>query len=1404
MDDMLTKFRVLTTLSQFFPSSFRPSHSYLHRGSNDESDFRIPLQNFDTTADDNRNRNSSSSRATSRSRDVCEEDDRPPKATIPMWSPYTLSLPFLAVLTGVTLILCLVTFLLCWRSSTNYGLGADDGSSALLFGWRYSPTMIAVVYVQMTAVLLLDIKRTEPYARLARPQGAEASTSILKAPGAWWNALYDGFAKEKNGSRSWTLICASLLNILGFMVISPLSSIFLFSESAAVPKVTNFLKLSPRDSPLPIESDRVANFRTIANLLQNASTSPWITDQYTMLPFWPADMQNAQISSLPTYLPQEWQTETTVFKSDFSCTTMSLESQKLGTMAIPEGTLDTYFAASFLWSSSDGCKYGMATGIEIFEYGCSSWSETSTFYNALGEGIEGSAVSTNQTAACKGKEVIFVTDAWKLKGQSMQADGTQYWNSNGAYIQALLCDTKYYMANVSTSVSLVGSEPEITFNENEFEERKAVVPSSIFNTTQFSALMLSSDWINYMWSLYYSIDYELQGYKQQGSYLGGPSILLGALYNYNMTSFADDPDLVHSAAKTKQRYLGEVLQSALTQQEASESTNSQGHVHYIETRVVVQTAAAIALGVSFLFSFLFVLAIWWLSRQKQRPLNLTKDPATTVGVACLLTHDNRSTFGFKDLRQPTDKELHHELDGEWFYTNSDGLVQVHTADNDIRRNVSQSENGAPKIFQLPLLLTLVIVLILIVVGVAVLYHFSMATALYEKVFVYGFQVSFFGNSLSTVAPFALVPTVVALVIGLWWGAMDETFRRLQPFLAMSKDSQPLSKGADLSYESTFWAWACMKALRNKHWLLALVTLGSTFSPLFTTSMSEIRDIPQVISVNSDSSEIDWNYAAHGFLSDLFYNVSTSWIYAATIQLSLNKSQQPAWSKDGWAFAPIDTSITYGITHIGTAKPSPPGLESGYKLGNTQTYKSYTWMPALARWILPLTPPEEKSSCPGCTTVLSVPEEIACCTNGSSNDWKSSVAVGYWSPNTTPDTFSWAYWQRNFTVKWICGDAVSGIKSNQMNSRGEYEELDLLFVEPPSMTLLTCKPILESTTANISVNLENGEIQKFDLVNEAKELSSAFADNFLPHVQNVSSASGSKACNATLSLGRLFMISLLSAAKLDVVVSGSSPNSYTVESLSDKTYNILDDNNGLNMDFMSYSMYTMANKNPDALLDPTKLKTLAEKTFTTFFQHFASNNVSLETGSWAFQKINASLPTNLGTAVNMNHSVLTNETAAQQDLIHPISHTNRTVEANFARRVEVLKINSIAVWLSISIMSWLVLTTVVVAVFQKRYFGSLVRGVECLGDVLVLIADSTNLFQVVRGIQSTRLQPSGYKYLQTRLGWFIDTAGKLRWGIEMEDPSGNEPGVQWVEAPYFSKENDIEEWNFSDDDRASYG
>ncbi|KAJ5552258.1 hypothetical protein N7494_001636 [Penicillium frequentans] len=1348
----------------------------------------------------------------------------------------------MGILSCVALALCLITFLLWWRSANNYGLGTDDGSAALLFGWRYSPTMIVVIYVQLTAMLFDDVKRTEPFARLARPEGAKASNSILHTPGPWWTALYDGFSKKKNGRRSWILICASFVNILGFLAISPLSSAYLYSEDLDVPQTTDFFQLAPlSDSPLPIDADRTTHFRTIANLLQNVSTSPWITDNYTILPFWPADLQDEPINSLPTSSTQTWKGETTMFRSELSCTEMTVEAQANSSISFEKGQA-AQDAISVMWSSPSGCKYGLEVVERAFLIGGGSWSNTSTFFYPEDiMTVDQKSSRVNHTTECDGQEVIVVTESWA--------------SSKGLY-SAHLCDTKYYMANITASVALDGDEPEISFNESDYEQNKVTIPETLFNATQFRDQVLNAEWPTYMISIIWS----------DTALLGGAGILLGALYNYNMTELVRDPNMITSAGKARQRFFGEVLQSALTQNGASQKVSMQGQVNSVETRVVVQSGAAIALGILFAISFLLVVTVWWLSQLRKRPLNLQRDPATVVGVAYLIAQNPRTRSGFQCLRQPSSNELQKRLDGELFYTDSSGLSKS-SPDTAREHESPQSKNGTPFILRLPALIILVTLFALVITGVAVLYHYAESYRLYGKAFVYEIQLSMFGSDISSIAPFSMIPTVIATLLGLWWGAIDGDFRRLQPFLAMSDRNPPYKKGVDLSYQTSYWFWAAGKAVFNKHWMLFLVTLGSTLSPVYTTSMSalfdrgagnilqpvtlerqlEVRDIPFVFETQQAFLGTSSDTYTAVILEELFQNISSYWMYTATIQLALNGSQ-PAWSKDGWSFVPLDlsnitsakslstlgastaddtssdpgTNVTFETPairgRIQCSQPSvqilanvsnwltmvdlsnhtiynkstiPTGLEGGYQLGNKFDSLQY---PSV---ITPLSASQNWTECPGCTTVFANPSEIICCGNGSADSRLGEVGVGYWSPNEEISTWSPRLWQRNFTAKWFHGEAATGIKVNDDEVDLSVTDPYLLFSEPPSMSLFNCEPIVEMANAKITVNPTNGEIQTFDILSTPETVSEPWSDNFLPHNSSYTKMRESTTYyNVTLSYGRLFMAALLTSA--DTLHIGGAAHSlgYTIEDLDDNTYNIRDEMNGLNMDFMTYAMYTMAGKDPTALLDPETFTQLAEKTYTTFFQHFVSNNVSMETGGWAYQKVNASLPSDIGPVIDWSAYYLSGRTVSKYQDVNPISHTNRTVSAHISQRVELLQMNAVAVWLSIGIMGWLILTTIVVAILHRRYFGSLVRNVECLGDVLVLISGSANFLQVVREIESGKLLAGDYEGLRTRLGWFVDEDGGLRWGIEMEESYGEGPGVHWVSEPEFSKERNST-WNVRD-------
>ncbi|KAJ5386228.1 hypothetical protein N7509_008769 [Penicillium cosmopolitanum] len=626
--------------------------------------------------------------------------------------------------------------------------------------------------------------------------------------------------------------------------------------------------------------------------------------------------------------------------------------------------------------------------------------------------------------------------------------------------------------------------------------------------------------------------------------------------------------------------------------------------------------------------------------------------------------------------------------------------------------------------------------------------------------------------------------------------------------------------------------------------------GIVSQPVTLDRTLELREIPFVFPATQSLYPGSLNDYTAGIIADLYSNLSTHWMYTATVQLTLNGSQ-PAWSKDGWSFVPVrmdslrnaklpnnldesEKTVNGAQSNVSFITPAMRGriecsqlpVQAMKNLSNWLTYRDFrnetiwnkstipddlaggfelgqTWADrGFPTAITPFTSSVNLTDCLGCTSVFANPSEIQCCGNSSSSVWDPNVVVGYWSPNANPNAWNTRLWQQNFTAKFFHGGAVTGIKSNDDLKTSYNPSVGLVFPNPPSASFLTCRPLVESATADITVNPENGIIQSFNITEPPKERQNAFSDNFLPHNKtHASSETGYMTYNVTVSYGRLFMASMLTAADTINLRGAPHGTGYTLEDLNDNTYNIRDTINGLNMDFMTYAMYSMAGKDPTKLLDPDTFHDLAHKTFSTFFQHFVSNGISTETGSWGYQKINASLPHELGPALELVDGYLPGTKATKyQDVMQPISHTNRTVEALLARRVELLQMNGVAVWLSISIMAWLIMTTVVVAVLQRRYFGSLVRNVESLGDVLVLIAGSTNLIQVVREIQAGILLPENYENLRTKLGWFVDEDGRLRWGVEMEESYAGEQGIQWVAAPHFSKDNGSTTWNLGDQER----
>lgn len=282
------------------------------------------------------------------------------------------------------------------------------------------------------------------------------------------------------------------------------------------------------------------------------------------------------------------------------------------------------------------------------------------------------------------------------------------------------------------------------------------------------------------------------------------------------------------------------------------------------------------------------------------------------------------------------------------------------------------------------------------------------------------------------------------------------------------------------------------------------------------------------------------------------------MYTATIQLTLNGSE-PAWSKDGWSFVPAmldsihkvdlpnnldasDQSVDASQLNVSFTTPAIRGriecteypsavfanisnwllprdlsnhsywnsstipqddqgnyLEGGYQLGALASWLGREYPTFLYPLNSSQAALESTGDCPGCTTIFINPSEIVCCGNTTSDSRDQSVAVGYWSPNTDLKSWTVRQWNQNFTAKWFHGNAVPGISSNVRHAADwDHVDLGLLFPTLPSMSLLNCRPLVESAEADITVNAANGAIQAFSIKSEPKELIDAFSDNFLPH------------------------------------------------------------------------------------------------------------------------------------------------------------------------------------------------------------------------------------------------------------------------------------------------------------------
>lgn len=571
----------------------------------------------------------------------------PPKSSkLPAWKPFALRKLVLLATLIISLILGCVVILLLVYSTLHDGLGTDGGSSAVLFGWRFTPTLIAVLFTLLPSMVFNDARRTEPFAQMSHPSGASAATSILKSPEQWWTVFAESLRRRQNhGKVNWFLLATVLVNIISLLLINPLSSALLQSQPVELVSQVPISQFGVSESqPISMAANDLVYFRTIGNVLQGLDTSAWLTDRYVIIPFWPSSTK----SNLGTTLmgtTQQWKADAQVLSLALDCESMGVRKASWSkNFTDPEDGEDTEINfRSLLLTDSKGCEAGINGYIQRFTYGGGSWFSPPNMvlpvWDDSNEEEEWNHYH-NSTSQCDGRQVILATSGfWQ--------GGTSNTVNSDLKVGAWSCQSTFYAANMSVNASTTTTGTTFLVDDATFDAQRSIIPNSMIDQNRFETAFLHKNWT----SMIYTADV-----NGRDSY-GGASALLASIYDFDSASLIASPDVMRNLQRIKQRFLGEMVLATIAGNTVTAAQT--GQITDTQRRVVVNTPVAIALAVLFFITSVLIGAILGLS--SRRRLNLHNDPGSVAAVVKLIDGNKTIRESFHDWDKRKGRDMNQSL-----------------------------------------------------------------------------------------------------------------------------------------------------------------------------------------------------------------------------------------------------------------------------------------------------------------------------------------------------------------------------------------------------------------------------------------------------------------------------------------------------------------------------------------------------------------------------------------------------------------------------------------------------------------------------------------------------------------------------------------------------------------------
>ncbi|CAD0085301.1 unnamed protein product [Aureobasidium mustum] len=819
----------------------------------------------------------------------------------------------------------------------------------------------------------------------------------------------------------------------------------------------------------------------------------------------------------------------------------------------------------FQLESQDGC-YVTIRGITTEGYYLSSWAKLGGGWWS-GPPYYNSSISyqnlSDSSGTCGDRTMFFIDTG----SQSPQPNR----------FRAHFCSTGFYAGIATATVQLNKTSTVVTLDEDEYSRNAKQLNSETYRTSQLVDAFISPHWT----SLFIQSEF------------AGPLLALASSPDYDSdpVSMINSTSLMDRASKLFQHFFGEMLlmtlqrNSQLSIDPASSQLESKaviGKSSITERRIVASLGIGITIGSLFVISGFCIAVVAYNSRVCRRPLNLFQDPGTIAAAASTVIANDKARAIFEDSDQLSTEELILRLKAFTFSFKYGNLIlgtsdrkvihdgEILTLGDSPRESstLTQSdqttstkvipgrEDPRPAVLRSSMGLLLVTILVALLASLIVLYSMSRTGGIYQSAFVYQLNLP-----VGTFAPYSILTTLLAILVKLWFGAVSDTLKRLEPYVSATKEPITLSRSVLAEYVNTPIAIAMFKAVKHSHWTLALIGLGafateackqnSTSSEtallildvLVTVGMSalwdretrimdrphnisrqyELRYVPRIFeqSTYAPDAPPDPDPKRTTLLQTVYQTSSLqSWLYGAALEIS-QSGPTPPWSKDTWSFVPLDLGELHAQVledvHLITAGQNfnmsvkTPALRARLQCSPLDYLSDKSlWLAELdfsnqTRWNDTNKPKgiDHGYTLKGYQGFANIGGggvmQVACCANETKSGF-GEAAVGYWSNLFLPAMGATDFtpiYETSTTAKWIVGRPLSNLYVPTAGDATYY-----VWIDEPKFAGINCTPIIEQANARVTIDVGTGVVQNYDILDIPQNASNAWSDTYLEHDMSV--------------------------------------------------------------------------------------------------------------------------------------------------------------------------------------------------------------------------------------------------------------------------------------------------------------